>query len=86
MSPVEVRPLIEAMNELPAARERIEQQRQSADARMNCTPLTAIQILADTLRERSPRPGEQGSDITGELALAVQRARSLSNQLLKLAE
>jgi len=48
--------------------------------------LTAIQILADTLRERSPRPGEQGSDITAELALAVQRARSLSNQLLKLAE
>ena len=89
VAPVEVRPLIEAMNELlRRQRTAIEQQRQfvSDAAHELRTPLTAIQILADTLRERSPRPGEQGSDITGELALAVQRARSLSNQLLKLAE
>ena len=89
VAPIEVRPLIEAMNELlRRQRTAIEQQRQfvSDAAHELRTPLTAIQILADTLRERSPRPGEQGSDITGELALAVQRARSLSNQLLKLAE
>jgi two-component system OmpR family sensor kinase len=89
VAPVEVRPLIEAMNELlRRQRTAIEQQRQfvSDAAHELRTPLTAIQILADTLRERSPRPDEQGSDITGELALAVQRARSLSNQLLKLAE
>jgi two-component system OmpR family sensor kinase len=89
VAPVEVRPLIEAMNELlRRQRTAIERQRQfvSDAAHELRTPLTAIQILADTLRERSPRPDEQGSDITGELALAVQRARSLSNQLLKLAE
>ena len=89
VAPVEVRPLIEAMNELlRRQRTAIEQQRQfvSDAAHELRTPLTAIQILADTLRERPSRPDEQGFDITGELALAVQRARSLSNQLLKLAE
>ena len=89
VAPVEVRPLIEAMNELlRRQRTAIEQQRRfvSDAAHELRTPLTAIQILADTLRERSSRPGEHASDITGELALAVRRARSLSNQLLKLAE
>jgi two-component system OmpR family sensor kinase len=89
VAPVEVRPLIEAMNELlRRQRTAIDRQRQfvSDAAHELRTPLTAIQILADTLRERPSQPGKQGSDITGELALAVQRARSLSNQLLKLAE
>ena len=89
VAPVEVRPLIEAMNELlRRQRTAIEQQRQfvSDAAHELRTPLTAIQILVDTQRERSPRPGERGTDITGELTLAVRRARSLSNQLLKLAE
>ena len=89
VAPVEVRPLIEAMNELlRRQRTAIEQQRRfvSDAAHELRTPLTAIQILADTLCERSSRPGEHASDITGELALAVRRARSLSNQLLKLAE
>lgn len=88
VAPGEVRPLITAMNTL-LQRQRAagEQQRQfvSDAAHELRTPLAAILILVDTLAERS-RQGARVDDIVGELSLAAGRARSLCNQLLKLAE
>jgi two-component system OmpR family sensor kinase len=89
IAPGEVRPLIVAMNELlQQQRAAGAQQRQfvSDAAHELRTPLAAIQILVDTLAERSSTPGASVTDIVGDLSLATGRARALCNQLLKLAE
>jgi len=51
------------------------------------TPLTALQILVDTLSQRAARnPHATYNELLPELSQAVNRARALTDQLLKLAE
>ncbi len=87
-APVEIRPLIEAMNELLARQAAaIERQRQfvSDAAHELRTPLTAQQLLIDTLRAREQKTAGHESDVTRDLASVTRRSRAVSEQLLRLA-
>lgn len=87
-APLEVRPLVVAMNELLIRqRNAIDRQRRfvSDAAHELRTPLTAVQLLVDTLRERGERRRGDDAVLLGELTVAIRRSRSLSDQLLKLA-
>jgi two-component system OmpR family sensor kinase len=87
-APMEVRPLVGAMNDL-LVRQRsalIQQRRFVSDAAHEMrTPLTAVQLLVDTLRERDEKEGRPGTPVLTELTVAVRRSRALTDQLLKLA-
>jgi two-component system OmpR family sensor kinase len=87
-APTEIRPLIEAMNELLARQAAaLERQRQfvSDAAHELRTPLTAQQLLIDTLRAREQQTSGCESDVTRDLASVTRRSRAVSEQLLRLA-
>lgn len=88
--PAEMRSYVDAMNQLLRRQTAaIEQQRHfvSDAAHELRTPLTALQILVDTIAQRAARnPDATCSELVPELSQAVNRARALTNQLLKLAE
>ena len=88
--PAEMRSYVEAMNHLIRRQTAaIDQQRHfvSDAAHELRTPLTALQILVDTLSQRAARnPHATYNELLPELSQAVNRARALTDQLLKLAE
>ncbi|MBS0219697.1 MAG: sensor histidine kinase N-terminal domain-containing protein [Proteobacteria bacterium] len=88
--PEEMKPFIKAMNQLLARQTAaiVQQRHFVSDAAHELrTPLTALQILTDTLSERVNRTSEAvEGELIPELHQAVRRARSLADQLLKLAE
>ena len=84
-APIEVRPLIEAMNVLAARLQRAleAQKRFIADAAHELrTPLTVLRLRVDELRSQT-RDGP--NSLVGHLDAGVRRATSLVEQLLHLA-